>query len=68
MEDSVIFEVVAEYYNAPKKAGCKGFLQLGYLDRDDNSIDRTYHKPIPVSGKREARGIAKSASATCWNF
>lgn len=29
---------------------------------------RTWHKVVPVSGKREARAMAKQFDATPWNF
>ena len=52
----------AHFYN-----GRKGTYQL-LITKDHGDISRGIIATLTVSGKREARKIAKEMGAVCWNF
>lgn len=53
----------AEYTKGPK-SGPKAWLTLNVIENGS----RRFIEQVGVSGKAEARKIAKTCNATCWNF
>jgi hypothetical protein len=55
--------LAAEYSKGPK-SGPKGWLDINVIANGE----RSFVEAIGVSGKAEARRIAKQRNAVCWNF